>query len=29
MALNQTLCNEEVALQEADVIAFLPPFAGG
>lgn len=29
IALNQTLCNEEVALQEADVIAFLPPFAGG
>lgn len=29
IALNQTLCNEEVALQEVDVIAFLPPFAGG
>lgn len=29
IALNQALCNDEVALQEADVIAFLPPFAGG
>jgi sulfur-carrier protein len=29
MALNQSLCNDEVALKEADVIAFLPPFAGG
>lgn len=29
MALNQTICNPEVLLQEQDVIAFLPPFAGG
>ncbi|VXC12469.1 Molybdopterin synthase sulfur carrier subunit [Flavobacterium sp. 9R] len=29
IALNQTFCNDEVVLQEADVIAFLPPFAGG
>jgi sulfur-carrier protein len=29
IALNQALCNNEVALKEADVIAFLPPFAGG
>lgn len=29
IALNQSLCNEKVALKEADVIAFLPPFAGG
>jgi molybdopterin synthase sulfur carrier subunit len=29
IALNQALCNDEVALQEDDVIAFLPPFAGG
>jgi molybdopterin synthase sulfur carrier subunit len=29
IALNQSLCNDEVALKEADVIAFLPPFAGG
>nr|WP_315174168.1 MoaD/ThiS family protein [uncultured Flavobacterium sp.] len=29
MALNQSLSNEEVELKEADVIAFLPPFAGG
>lgn len=29
IALNQALCNGEVALQEDDVIAFLPPFAGG
>jgi sulfur-carrier protein len=29
IALNQSLCNDEVALQEADIIAFLPPFAGG
>ncbi|MGL5112094.1 MAG: MoaD/ThiS family protein [Flavobacterium sp.] len=29
IALNQSLCNEEVLLKEEDVIAFLPPFAGG
>jgi len=29
IALNQSLSNEEVLLKEADVIAFLPPFAGG
>lgn len=29
IALNQSLSNEEVPLKEADVIAFLPPFAGG
>ncbi|TAF70137.1 MAG: MoaD/ThiS family protein, partial [Flavobacterium sp.] len=29
IALNQSLCNDEVSLQEADIIAFLPPFAGG
>jgi molybdopterin synthase sulfur carrier subunit len=29
IALNQSLRNDEVALKEADVIAFLPPFAGG
>lgn len=29
IALNQALCTNEVALKEADVIAFLPPFAGG
>lgn len=29
MALNQTLCNDDLALKDADVIAFLPPFAGG
>jgi molybdopterin synthase sulfur carrier subunit len=29
IALNHSLCNDEVALKEADVIAFLPPFAGG
>ncbi|OOV27580.1 hypothetical protein BXU11_08930 [Flavobacterium sp. LM5] len=29
IALNRSLCNDEVDLKEADVIAFLPPFAGG
>ena len=29
IALNQSLRDDEVALQETDVIAFLPPFAGG
>lgn len=29
IALNHTLCNEEVTLNEDDVVAFLPPFAGG
>ena len=29
IALNQALCNEDLALKDDDEIAFLPPFAGG
>ncbi len=29
IALNQALCNDDIALKDDDEIAFLPPFAGG
>ncbi|MGL4384909.1 MAG: MoaD/ThiS family protein [Flavobacterium sp.] len=29
IALNQALCNDDLALKDDDEIAFLPPFAGG
>ena len=29
VAVNQTICTTDVAIKNQDVIAFLPPFAGG
>ncbi len=29
VALNQTICSTDVEIKNQDVIAFLPPFAGG
>jgi sulfur-carrier protein len=29
VAVNQTICTADVAIKNQDVVAFLPPFAGG